>query len=261
METISDEQKRKEALAAIRRLADFPDLARFVLYQRAFAEEFPRFAPAPMSELVSFASVGVKWGSADLGSSERMNNRIEMMELVTNWCAKWNLDVPWVWKAATLTVVTASFNQLRGLPAPESLVLSISPTTQEVDGKLWSTIEEVDIRPIAGIDIHVRPNAYTWDPLQETRAQFRDRAKQEFLARLDEELALTAEVADITPVDVKYQWVQWLILKRVLKRSISSIARDYRKTEDKDIRRTVRDGISMAQEILFVKLPDGESGD
>ncbi len=252
METISDDQKRNETLAAIRHLANFPDRARFVLYQRAFAEEFPRFAPEPMSELIGFASVGSKWGSADPGSPERMKYRSELTDLVTNWCKKWNLDVDWIWKAATLTVVTSAFNQLQGLPMPTSLVLSIAPNIREVDGKLWSILEEVDIRPIAEINIHVRPNVYTWSPLQETRAQFRDRAQREFLMRLDEELALSEEVADITPIDVKYQWVQWLILKRVLDRPIASIARDYRQHEGQDIRKTVRDGISAAYQILFV---------
>jgi len=157
-----------------------------------------------------------------------MQVREKLFRLTEEWAGDAGIGSTWVADSAARTLLSIALSEPHGIPGPSTLVnvTQLKPL-ETPDGKHWTLIEPVEAKPVAGIEFQFSEMQLIWDPLNETSAQFRERAELEFKQRLQSAMNLSKSVMDASPIDLNPHWIEWVILQRVASRSTNSIAKQY----------------------------------
>jgi len=111
---------------------------------------------------------------------------------------------------------------LLGAPAPTTLALNriIVPAENKV------VVAESNFRPFSQIVFQIDLGEQVWDQGEETWPQFRDRATQAYVAKLEERMESVGPVSFApSTLAINHHWVEWAIAALAEGRSPGQIAK------------------------------------
>lgn len=224
----------------------FPAAAKFSVYQHIFCKRFAALAPEAWRVLLEMEGDSLEFFKTDPDSEERRAVDYRLYTRVGAWIEAHGLACRWIRGIVESTLIALALAEAQGTERPATLVQALEgePRGAEQEGS-WYEWSGVDVEPFAAFTFPPPPEPAQWSPLEETEAQFIERATESYRDWLRRGTKQALEINPLEPIAVHAQWVNWLILQRACGRSVNSIAIEYGKT-----RPAIDHGIEEARKTL-----------
>lgn len=199
-------------------------------YEQTFCLYFAEYGQVAWKDLLTLLPGAVSYvnlGNRAMRSGSLRRSVLEKLILdVEAWSTRFQLNATWVVNAATSTLVYSAYLTSTEGRRIDRMIRRIQTIPGEIRrGGLSYSLAPAEVHTLAEVDVFVETKPYTWNPLNETKAQFQKRAGKEFAARLKDSMTLGEyRHPTISPIQVDYIAVEYLIRLRAGGQSIAGIS-------------------------------------